>query len=93
MRIDPRFGYPTQGPSKSESRAQKGSRGESASKSQPAVDSRIGKEVKPLLDKAAELPEVRADQVEAARQALAKGELDNPQAARRVAEILLENGI
>jgi hypothetical protein len=93
VRIDPKYGYPTQGPEKSQSRASKGSKGRGASRNEPAVDAKLGQEVKPFLEKAAQLPEIRQDQVQAAREALANGELDSPQAYRRVAEILLQNGI
>ena len=94
MRIDPRIGYPTQGPTKGQPKSPRPARGESTSASHDDVDvSRIGEDVKPYLEQAMQAPEVRGSAVQAAREALDQGELDTPEAARRVAGILLEDGI
>lgn len=94
MRIDPKIGYPTQGPTKGQPKPSRASKGEATSAGRGDVDvSRIGEDVKPYLEQAMQTPDVRASAVQAAREALQQGQLDTPEAARRVAGILLEDGI
>ncbi len=59
-----------------------------------AVDgSKLGQAARPYLQKARELDEANTSAVEEARSLIASGELDTPDAARAVAEALLNHGV
>ena len=58
-----------------------------------ATDSSVAKEVNPFVQQVLAMEDVRPSAVEAAKAALAGGELDTPEAAVRAARAILDGGI
>ncbi len=96
MRIENTYGFQPGRVDKKDAAGKTGKSGKSkpdAKVKQTAPEDLVSSEAQPWLEKLAALPDVRTDAVEAARQALANGELDTPDAAARAARNLLDGGL
>ncbi|MFW5840345.1 MAG: hypothetical protein ACOCZE_07185 [Planctomycetota bacterium] len=96
MRINNIYGFQPQGVGKKDDAGKTGKPSKADAKGQVEKtdpESLVISEAEPYLSKIQALPDVRTDAVEAAKQALANGELDNPQAVRKAAETILDQGL